>query len=145
MLETLVAVDKRTAEFNKYLGSANERQLKLELAYLPAGAPPVERMKLLAMLADAELMLGKTAEAIKHYEQAAVIFSQVRDSLDVELQEFFQFQYAVAYLRLAENENCVHCRNGESCIIPIRGEGVHQFTSGATKSIEQLILLLKRR
>jgi hypothetical protein len=41
---------------------------------------------------------------------------------------------ALAYLRLAEEENCHQANNRDSCLLPIRGEGVHRRPQGATRA-----------
>ena len=46
------------------------------------------------------------------------------------------FQLAIAYLRLGEAENCLAHRNPKSCILPIRGGGIHREQTGARKAIE---------
>ena len=33
------------------------------------------------------------------------------------------YELALAHLRLGENQNCVGCHTGESCILPIVGDG----------------------
>jgi hypothetical protein len=45
---------------------------------------------------------------------------------------------AVAYLRLAEEQNCHDANTPRSCLLPIRGGGVHQRREGSTRAIEVL-------
>ena len=45
---------------------------------------------------------------------------------------------ATAYLRLGEELNCHLANNRASCLLPIRGEGVHQKREGATRASEVL-------
>ena len=49
-----------------------------------------------------------------------------------------EYQLAVSYLRQAENENCVMCTNGDSCILPIRNQGVRQNRTGSENAIKHL-------
>ena len=42
----------------------------------------------------------------------------------------------VAALRLGEQENCIAHHSSESCLVPIRGEGVHHVQRGSRKAIE---------
>ena len=51
---------------------------------------------------------------------------------------------ATAYLRLGEELNCHLANNRDSCLLPIRGEGVHQKREGATRAIEVLKGILDR-
>jgi hypothetical protein len=49
----------------------------------------------------------------------------------------------MAYMRLAERTNCVGAHSAESCIMPIRGSGVHMDKSPSRKAIEAFEALLK--
>jgi hypothetical protein len=42
----------------------------------------------------------------------------------------------IAYLRLGERSNCISNHAAASCILPIRGVGVHQDVTGSEKAIE---------
>src|SRR5205085_909052 len=50
---------------------------------------------------------------------------------------------ATAYLRMAEEQNCCRAGNKDSCLMPIRGEGIHKSREGATRAIEVLGELLE--
>lgn len=43
---------------------------------------------------------------------------------------------ALAWLRLGEQQNCIFNHSAESCLFPIRGEGLHTLTQGSEKAIE---------
>jgi hypothetical protein len=45
---------------------------------------------------------------------------------------------AIAYLRMGEEQNCQHGSNEDSCLFPIRGDGVHRNREGATRAAEIL-------
>lgn len=42
---------------------------------------------------------------------------------------------AMAYLRLGERSNCIHSHAAESCIIPMKGMGIHEFPRGSENAI----------
>jgi len=44
--------------------------------------------------------------------------------------------YALAYLRLGETENCQLNHTAQSCIIPLRKEGIHQLKEGSQNAIQ---------
>lgn len=52
---------------------------------------------------------------------------------------------ALAHLRTAERVNCITNHASASCIIPIRGLGIHQDRSGASEAIKIYQEVLKRR
>jgi hypothetical protein len=50
---------------------------------------------------------------------------------------------AVAHLRRAEQENCVTGHNQDSCLLPIRGQGVHRRREGASRALQVLSEVLE--
>jgi hypothetical protein len=49
---------------------------------------------------------------------------------------------AMAYMRMAEEQNCCRRNNRDSCLLPIKGQGVHTKREGATQAIAVLGELL---
>jgi hypothetical protein len=45
---------------------------------------------------------------------------------------------ALAYMRMAEEQNCHLANNHDACLLPIRGQGIHSKREGATRAIETL-------
>jgi hypothetical protein len=41
-----------------------------------------------------------------------------------------------AFLRMAEEQNCCSNNNRDSCLLPIKGEGIHKKREGSTRAIE---------
>ena len=54
-------------------------------------------------------------------------------------------QLAIAYLRLGEQENCLHNHTTNSCLLPIRGDGVHRLPEGSRRAIEHYTRNLTQR
>ncbi len=50
---------------------------------------------------------------------------------------------ALAYLRLGEQENCLMNHTSESCLLPIRGEGIHSIRRGSENAIRYFRKLLE--
>jgi len=48
----------------------------------------------------------------------------------------------LSYLRLGEQENCVHMHGQHSCIFPIKGSGVHTLPRGARGAVREFSALL---
>lgn len=84
------------------------------------------------------LRSGKTEKAIEVFENFHNFFlEKVFPDKDKTLNEF-KTQLAIAYLRKAEQENCIANHNNESCIIPISEKARHINREGSTKAIEYL-------
>ncbi len=81
--------------------------------------------------ASSYLKLGQEKNALGIYEQLI-------KSLDPSVPVYKELlkNYAIACVRLGERDNCVLDHNAESCIIPIRGMGIHKNKNGSSKAIE---------
>ncbi len=82
------------------------------------------------------LELGKEDEAIQLFEDI------LKDDKTYALELIWK-DLAVAYLRQGERSNCISNHAAESCILPVRGMGVHRNTSGSEKAIVVYISLLE--
>lgn len=71
---------------------------------------------------------GREAEAI------AILEDLVKDDRNYALQIIWK-DLAIAYLRLGERANCISNHAAESCILPIKGMGVHSDPAGSRKAI----------
>ena len=54
-------------------------------------------------------------------------------------------QLAIAYLRLGEQENCLQNHTTNSCLLPIRGDGIHTLQEGSRHAIEHYTINLNKR
>ncbi|MEO2016835.1 MAG: CRTAC1 family protein [Fuerstiella sp.] len=147
MLNVLREIRDTSSEEHPYFSERDLRFAKSRLALLRAGGvDQTNRVQLNLQIGHGELQLGRTETAIDHLQSAYDVFLQHRDRLRLDAHQtevVLLFQLAVANLRLAETENCVHCENSESCIFPIRDGGVHVHQKGARRAIELLDGLLK--
>jgi hypothetical protein len=148
MLAVLKEIEARTSDENKYLGDGKARQLEQHLAGLPSDTHPMQKLQLLWQLAEAQLQSGATEKAIEQFERCENLLAGLRAFLKeadaVQIQNDLDFKLAVASLRVAEDQNCVHCRNEDCCIFPIRGGGVHVNQAPARSVIERLTKYLER-
>ncbi len=148
MLAILDQIRLRASEDHPYLGERTARDLRAELAALPAEAPDgslthVTRWRLSYQLGWHELFLGNTRRTIELFSDAHAMLPRVRDMLSPELPVLLTFDLGVAYMRLAEDENCAHAGNAESCLLPIRGGGVHTDQEGARRAIDYFLEVLR--
>ena len=136
MVRILEEVRIQSATENIYTGSDILASERSKLSSLPDPAPAVERVRLLLAIGKDELRLGDNERAVEHLLEAY----ELSDGLDTEVT----FQLAVAFLRLGESRNCILHRGAESCILPIRGSGVHQEQTGARSAIRYLTEVLEK-
>jgi hypothetical protein len=86
------------------------------------------------------LYAGNVREAIARLEAAAALLpAGRRGSLDADI---VRFELGVAYLRLAETENCCARHDAESCILPLGPGGRHRDREGSQRAIEHFAGML---
>jgi hypothetical protein len=93
-------------------------------------APPGKKPQLRYSYAYELLYAGETRAAI---EQLTTLIKNQRLSvrrMSQRTKPIFDL-LALSYLRLGEQENCVDDYAGQSCILPIRGAGLHTKTEGS--------------
>lgn len=143
MIEHLEKIREETPDQNIYIGDQSVRDLQTSLDTLSKDAPVVETFRLLWMLGYHEVRLGRTEDGITSLNRADELLSKSSLRLTPDERDQFLLHLATAHLRLGENQNCVHCQNAESCILPIRGAGVHTKRKGSENAIQTLTWLLK--
>jgi FG-GAP-like repeat len=133
-----------SAETNPFFGDAELKRLEKRLDKLPENGPAESRFRLHWSIAMHQLRLAQTQAAIDQFERAASLLESGAIELPEKESARFLFERAVANLRLAENQNCVFCRNSESCLFPLRGGGVHTDQAAARQAMALMTALLER-
>ena len=116
-------------------------------AYLRARlSGPVDRRTFLELqprLAQELLNSGKPLEAITEFKKLEEFVE--RNGVDISRahRSFLRWNMAIAYMRLGEQENCLAHHTTESCLLPIRGSGVHTIQRGSRSAIAVLTDQLK--
>lgn len=154
MLALLRDIADRTDDENPVLGNAFARGLRATLPDTPPAYsdPTFDRyFNDLNALAAEELRLGDTQRGVELYELAHRLIREKPYTPSADAPAALSrdpraystaFYLAVAYLRLGEVTNCVHGHSSESCILPIRGGGVHVHQQSARQAIGVLETLL---
>ena len=117
---------------NPYLvGKAAENyRTRLETARTPR-----ERLDLTMLYATALLNDGQSAAALRELDNYDRLLNEPGLTPTLEGAEKFFETKAVAFLRMGEQENCLHNHNADSCLLPIRGGGVHLQPAGSRGAI----------
>ena len=103
-----------------------------------------EILKLKLPYADRLLRAGKSGEAVKQFDEYEQLLRLSNAPINSALFTRIYTERAIAYLRLGEQENCYADHNSESCLLPIRGRGVHRLQRGSRGAITALTTLLQR-
>jgi hypothetical protein len=94
------------------------------------------------LLANQLLEAGESAEAVQELEQTRELAHQ-KGALSTQLDAAIHDLLGIAYLRVGEQENCLHHHNADSCLFPIRGAGIHMAERGARGAIREYTALLE--
>ncbi len=129
---------------NPYVGVGPRKSLEASLQ--EPGLEPARRVELSLQLAreylkgtDIEQAIA-TAESVLPVAQEGAQEQEGERELLLRLHRFL----GLAYLRLAEQENCIERHNAECCIFPLEGGALHQERAPATKSREHYLAVLER-
>ena len=125
-------------EIDRHMSPENPFYNRIRLEYfqsLSEPDDPFQRFQHFANIAQEQLYAGDTPEAIETLYVIEEIISQNRSLFPDEAAWMLKDLQALAYLRLGEEENCIENPTSASCIIPIRGEGIHEFTRGSENAI----------
>ena len=142
MLRLLASIRDRTASENPWLGNADLKRALDTLGTLPPSAPMADRWRILLDIAEHELRLGDERGAIAHFLEARALSSELGPGVPDDERLAGVFRLGIAYLRLGETRNCSVRHDGESCILPIRGAGVHTDEEGSRQAIRYFSQIL---
>ena len=130
MIDSLKAIYKRT-DFVKHPYEKTEyiAMLKKKFAEQP-NQDPMSWIEYALELSKG----GEIDNSIKVLEElkSKVPFLQ---NLNQQNKMFYDL-LAVNYMRKGEVENCAMNHNSESCLFPIKGQGIHKLTTGSTEAIK---------
>ena len=136
MVATLKRLDQYSRIENPYLGDGKARQLRRQLANINSSDNGIERLRILVALSKEELRLGNVSKAIALVSEADALVRPIEESLAKDELLRFRYRIGITFLRLGEVENCCANHNAESCILPIRGGGLHTRPNGSRRAIE---------
>ena len=137
MLRALEELATRSETENIYTGLNVESAAREELQSLERGTQPGLEARLQLAVGRDELRLGNNEKAIAHLTASY--------KLSGEADNEALFQLGVAYMRLAESRNCLAHADPRSCILPIRGGGIHRDRGPSGEAIRYLSALLAKR
>jgi hypothetical protein len=136
MLAILREIKERVPDEHLYYGRREHEELRRKAENLAPDASIVERITALTLAGEAELEYEpRPDQAIKHLTEANALLAEL-PAYDLTLSCRVKLMLGHAYLRLGETENCCLRSNSESCIVPIRGGGVHAQTDGSRMAIK---------
>ena len=144
MTETLAQLATAAKKNNRYFGDgeyAYLRQMETRITSIP------QRVGLLVKLGHSCMNLGQEQEAINSYAQAFRLLTNNEKSFPADqlnkMKYTASFWLGMAYLRLAETQNCCQRNTPDSCIVPIQGQGIHEKKESSQQAINWFQYTLK--
>ena len=137
MVATLADIAARSDEGNRFVGIGDAKKYRAILEQMPPGAPIGQRIVTLRFLGMAEMTAGNEQAAVDALSEAVNLLPQSGDQINRQQAAEMTFRLGMAYLRIGETENCCSRFTPESCIMPIRGGGIHTIPDGSRSAIEQ--------
>ncbi|TNE55151.1 MAG: CRTAC1 family protein [Bacteroidetes bacterium] len=136
MLDILAETRKKIFQFQNSFCA--EARLQFCDSLLATTTDPSRKLNFTFIKAGVLLEYGDEEQAVALYESLA---NQVQGAPDALSQ--IRKSLAIAYLRLAERNNCINGHAAESCIMPIKGSGIHQDQIAGRKAVQTLEALLE--
>jgi hypothetical protein len=153
-LDEFLAVAQRLEDEDAlFVGGSREETLRQRLQGVPAGDGRIVESHVL--LGRELLRLGDPAAALRQMRQAlaqegalwqagtAPGFGAADSKRSVERRKKLLFQLVLAAIRLGEQVNCIDNHGPASCILPIRGSGVHSDGTGARAAMQYALDYLR--
>ena len=134
MVEILKGIADRVDEEHPWIGDGEARALRKQLETAP-------RWMTLARLGVVEGWLGQFETATKRIDEA---FATMPEDVPDDVLYPFLLGGGLVWMRYGETRNCVARHSPESCVYPLRGQGLHEDTEGSRRAIVFFELLARR-
>jgi hypothetical protein len=133
MVRELAAIRDSTDSF-EYFSLTRGREIRGKLA--TTDLPVRERAMALYQLGRIECQMGDVRASIDRLTAALRFVKEFPEAARPAADRLLRFMLGVAYLRLAETENCCARPTAGGCLFPIRGDGVHDRREGSEHALE---------
>jgi hypothetical protein len=136
--ERAAAVDPSRTQF-----LVNDRRAKLLAEQLRSALPTEDRLRLRLALSRELLNAGRIEESLQSLDALEEDAQANAPGVWEAQRNAFEVLRATAYLRRGEEQNCHQANTPDSCLLPIRGQGVHTRREGSTRAAEVLVSVLE--
>ncbi len=143
MVERLAALDRDADPLA--IPFFADKAVKFFEARISATTSPAELLSLQLPYAGALLNNGQSEQALAETEKYERMLRDSGQAPKPGEAPLLLLNKAICSLRMGEQENCLANHNGDSCLFPIQGGGIHQLTRGSRKAVAFLEELLEMR
>ena len=140
MIDSIQRIKKNVA-FRNHPYESGEKVKLIEKEITAAQANKTLTAQMYVNYGKALLEAGRSQEAIQVFEG---ILARLPENQAInETTKVLHEALAISYMRLGEQTNCIENHSSESCLFPIKGQGVHVNQEGSRKAIQIYEALLK--
>ena len=123
MVARLKQAEERAQREDPYFQRQSLLDTERVLAATDSSTPPQVLAQLYLTRARDLRRFGDDQSAL----QALAEVRRIEQSAQIQRSEpFLDFEEGLTWLRAAEQENCLHCEDGTSCLLPITSAGIHR-------------------
>lgn len=112
----------------------SRKRATLYQARLLSASNADDRMNWQSKLAIEWLNSGENEKALKAFIELEKLAKKHTPAALPVLKNNLRIHKALAYLRLGEQQNCLNRHNADSCLMPLRGGGIHQLPYGSRQA-----------
>jgi hypothetical protein len=105
---------------------------------------PKDQVLVEEALGNELLNAGDSEGAVHSIEMARKIIQEQSVAIPPEIDRRLHEELAISYLRLGEQENCLHYHGQKSCLFPLQASAVHKLPRGAEGALRELTVLLEK-
>ncbi len=142
MVELLAKIEREANPGSPYL---NKRRMKKMEDILTGVTDEQFEVRIRLRLAVEMLRAGESEKAAEECRRVEGLSSAWKTPLPPEAIAQLRDLLALSYLRLGEQQNSIALHGADSCLIPIKGDGIHTDQTGSRKAIEVLEENLKTK
>ena len=88
------------------------------------------------------LLSGRSSEAVQRFQRIKDTVVLHRSLFDSTFFSVVREYLAISYLRMGEQDNCLHQHGADSCLLPISGSGIHTLQNGSRGAIREYTEIL---
>jgi hypothetical protein len=138
LAERAPAVDPLKLWFN-----VNAKRAELFQAQIPLARTRSESIQARTAYARELLYAGRYADALDAVGELLADIDKDASSVGGDEYIGLLMLQATTNLRMGEEQNCAEHHNADSCLLPIRGRGVHQQQAGSMRAVGTLERILR--
>ncbi|QDT05675.1 FG-GAP repeat protein [Rubripirellula lacrimiformis] len=135
MIQKLRDVDSFMKQHSAILSDGTLNQLTAKVVEAKSRGDLASFIALQVTIGQHHTNMGRGDEALVFLQQAISLLPVMRrsnmDYMPPSEESDLYVLAAIAAIRKAENENCVVCQDGQSCLFPISGKGIHEERAGS--------------